>query len=593
MRKLRLLLPLLVLALLLGAAPSAGASRALLSEAALETAAPQAPPPDGQIEGPCGLAVSPGGMVYLADYYHRAIDVFKMPTAATRGRYESQFILPGSNPEPGVNTLDAVCGLAIDSAGNLYGNEWHQSVIDLSGGEGVIDSGESTGVAIDPSSDRLYVDDRTYVAEYALPASPGDEPLAKIGLGSLSEGFGLAAAGGRVYVADAGDQSVEVFVPAISLTNPVAVISGQFSSLTEAALAIDPTNGHLLVVDNLQPGFERPKSAVREFASAAGGYAYLGALPGAPVDGGPSGIAVNSAGEAIVTDGNSELANAFLYGPYEEVAPAAVFGLAGYAGPADRAAVSGVGTGSGTSGAAESSRRSGASASEVSQSGGVRVSFQGSLSPRALPRKHSKPVIASVGAKIIPLGERPPPQLRGIEIAINRNGHFAPGSVPVCRLDQVQPATTSGALAACRRSLVGEGHFSARVLLPQQAPFPSSGKVYAFNGRWHGRPAILAHVYGTEPLPVSYTIPFELLPQHGTYGTLLRASLPAVTGNSGYVTGLSLTFGGGRARGYVTAGCPAPPGFSSAPFPFSHVGFSFAGGRKVGSTLVRTCRAKG
>ena len=158
----------------------------------------------------------------------------------------------------------------------------------------------------------------------------------------------------------------------------------------------------------------------------------------------------------------------------------------------------------------------------------------------------------------------------------------------------MQPATTSGALAACRRSLVGEGRFSARVLLPEQAPFPSSGKVYAFNGRRHGRPAILAHVYGTKPLPVSYTIPFELLRQRGTYGTLLRASLPEVTGNSGYITGLSLTFGAApKARGYVTAGCPAPPGFSTAAFPFARVDFSFAGSRKIGSTLVRSCRAKG
>jgi len=235
-----------------------------------------------------------------------------------------------------------------------------------------------------------------------------------------------------------------------------------------------------------------------------------------------------------------------------------------------------------------------ASTSEVSQRGGVRVSFQGSLAPKILPRHGRRPVVASVGAQIVGSHDAAVPQLRRIEIAINRNGHFAPGSVPICRIDEVQPATTSAALAACRRSLVGEGRFSARVLLPQQAPFPSAGKVYAFNGRWHGRPAILAHVYGTEPLPVSYTIPFELRPRRGTYGTLLRASLPEVTGNSGYITGLSLTFGRGpRARGYITAGCPAPAGFSAVLFPFARVDFSFAGGRKVGSTLIRSCRARG
>jgi DNA-binding beta-propeller fold protein YncE len=585
-----LLLPTVLVCLLLGAAaPNAEAGRALLSAAALETAGA---PPEGQIEGPCGLAVSPLGDLYLADYYHRTIDRFSMPTAAVPGSYFSQIVLPGANEGFGVNTLDAACGLAFDAAGNLYGNEWHQGVVRLTGGEAPVDSGESTGLAIDPTTNRLYVDDRTYVAEYELPVSPGDKPLAKIDLGSLAEGYGLAAFGGRVYVADAAANAVKVFEPPTSA--PVATIAGQFNSLVDASLAIDPSNEHLLVVDNRQPGFEHPKSAVLEFASAADGYAFLGALPGAPVHGGPSGIAVGADGRAIVTDGNSELGNAFLYGPYESgspfAAPAQPFSDAARVGATARA-----GAGGGNDGGPASTRspRHSASASEVSQSGGVRVSFHGSLAPRALPRHGSRPIVASVGARIIPLGERKPPQLRGIEIAINRNGRFAPTSLPVCHAAQIQPATTSAALAACRRSLVGEGTFSAKVLLPEQTPFPSTGKVYAFNGRWHGRPAILAHVYGTEPLPVSYTLPFELLSQRGTYGTLLRASLPAVTGNSGYITGLSLAFGRGRARGYVSAGCPLPADLRIAPFPFARVDFLFAGNHKVGSTLVRSCKAKG
>jgi DNA-binding beta-propeller fold protein YncE len=586
-------LPAAIACLLLGVgAPTAEAGRALLSEAALDTALA---PPEGQLEGPCGLAVSPSGSLYLADYYHRVVDRFQFPTAASRGGYSSQILLLGTNPVFGVNTLDAVCSLAFDAAGNLYGNDWHEGVVRLTGGEEVIDAGESTGVAVDPSDNRLYVDDRTYVAEYELPFSTDEEPSATIGLGSLGEGYGLAASGGRVYVADAADETVKVFEPGTPASAPVATLGGQFNSLVDASLAIDPSNGHLLVVDNRQPGFEHPKSAVLEFASAPGGYAYLGTLPGAPVDGGPSGIAVAADGSTVVTDGNSELGNVFLYSPYQSgssfAASAMPFSSAVQAGPpAGSGSAAGVG---GPPASARSSRRS-ASASEVSQSGGVRVSFQGSLAPRTLPRHGSRPVVASVGARVVPLGGKAPPQLRAIEIAINRNGRFAPASVPRCRIEQIQPATTSAALAACRPALVGEGRFSARVLLPGQAPFPSSGKVYAFNGRWHGHPAILAHVYGTEPLPVSYTIPFELLPQRGTYGTLLRAQLPGSTGDSGYVTGLSLTFGRGpKARGYVTAGCPSPAGLSLASFPFAHVDFAFAGGRHVSSVLVRTCKAGG
>jgi hypothetical protein len=154
---------------------------------------------------------------------------------------------------------------------------------------------------------------------------------------------------------------------------------------------------------------------------------------------------------------------------------------------------------------------------------------------------------------------------------------------------EIQPATTQAALAACRGSLVGQGSFSAKVLLPEQAPFPSDGKVYAFNGRWHGRPAIFAHVYGTEPLPVSYTLPFELVPQHGTFGTVLSSSLPAVTGNSGYITSIDLILGRGR---YLTAGCPAPGGLHVVAFPFARADLAFAGGHRLGQTLTRTCHPR-
>jgi DNA-binding beta-propeller fold protein YncE len=617
-------LPVLSVLLLAAAlAQPADASRTLLSKTLLKTdyckyCIPPSPPPpeplpppEGQLEDPCGLAVAPSGEIYVADYYHRVVDVF-----SPGGTYGFQIALPGG-PITGLgsNELDGVCGLAIDSSGNLYANEWHEAVVRLAPTEFTLDDVESTGVAVDAAGD-VFVDDRTYVAKYAAPVKAGDTPVAQIGLGTLGEGYGLAvsADGSRVYVADAAANAVKVYEPGVSLTAPQRTIDGGetpqqgFSSLTDAALAIDPTvepalPEHLLVLDNLQPGYEQPEAAVDEFeapgAGHPGAYAYVGQLkgpPGAPiVDGGPSGLAVDAAGNLLVTDGNGELGNVFKFGPYGGAGLIAAPGPATTEGATrlELGAAPGVGAAAVADGARHRSPGS-ASASEVSQSGGVRVSFHGSLAPRALPRHGSRPVVASVGARIRAVGGRTPPQLRRIEIAINRNGRFSPGTLPSCQMAEIQPATTAAALAACRDSLVGEGSFSARVLLPEQAPFPSTGRVYAFNGRWHGRPAILAHVYGTEPLPVSYTLPFELLSRRGTFGTVMRASLPTITGNSGYITGLSLTFGrGSRARGYVSASCPAPAGFRSAAFPFARVEFSFARGRKVGSTLVRSCEAKG
>lgn len=235
---------------------------------------------------------------------------------------------------------------------------------------------------------------------------------------------------------------------------------------------------------------------------------------------------------------------------------------------------------------------------EVTQRGTLRITFKGSLSPHALPRQGAAPVKVTVGAKIATTNGKTPPQLQKISIAINRNGHFDPTGLPICRLDQIQPSTTEDALEACGDSLVGEGTFSAKVLLAGQAPFPSRGKVHAFNSRLGGRPAILAHVYGTSPAPASYTLPFVIeTKKKGTFGSVLTASLPKATSGSGYVTGLEMTLGKsfsyrGKRRSYLSAGCPAPKGFPGAVFTFARASFGFRS-KTVSSTLSRSCGVRG
>lgn len=234
---------------------------------------------------------------------------------------------------------------------------------------------------------------------------------------------------------------------------------------------------------------------------------------------------------------------------------------------------------------------------EIRQQGTLRVSFSGQLSPHTLPRTGSAPVHASVGTKITTTNGSAPPQLRQIQIAINSNGRFEPKGLPVCPLEEIQPSTTKNALAACRSSLVGEGLFEAKVLFSQQSPFPSQGKVYAFNSTIGGRPAILAHVYGTKPVPTSFTLPFVLHKSKGTFGTILVASLPEATGNSAYVTGISLNLFRrfiykGEIRSYISAGCPVK-GLSGATFPFARAVLAFKGGKRMSQILVRSCKARG
>lgn len=234
----------------------------------------------------------------------------------------------------------------------------------------------------------------------------------------------------------------------------------------------------------------------------------------------------------------------------------------------------------------------------MTQKRGVRVSVQASIKPSNLPRTGSAPVAVSFAGNIGATSPSGPPQLKKISIAINRHGRLDTRGLPRCRLGHIDPSTTREAVAACGSSLIGEGTFSANVKLPEQSPFPSDGKILAFNGRLRGHPAVLAHIYGKQPVPTSIVLPFSITSTPGTFGTLLSADLPDVTGDWGYVTGLSMTLKRqfsvrGKKRSYVSAGCPAPEGFRQVIFPLARTSFSFAGGITLTSTLTRSCRVRG
>jgi hypothetical protein len=234
----------------------------------------------------------------------------------------------------------------------------------------------------------------------------------------------------------------------------------------------------------------------------------------------------------------------------------------------------------------------------VIQKRGVRLSVQGSIKPSVLPRRGSAPVAVGFGGNIASTNPSGPPQLESIAVAINRHGRLDTRGLSRCRIGDIDPSTTREAMATCGSSLIGKGSFSANVKLPEQSPFPSEGRILAFNGRLRGRPAVLAHIYGTSPVPTSIVLPFRISGTKGTFGTLLSASLPRVTGDWGYVTGIEMTLWRrysyrGKNRSYLSAGCPAPAGFRQAIFPLARSSFSFEGDLTLTSTLTRSCRVRG
>lgn len=236
---------------------------------------------------------------------------------------------------------------------------------------------------------------------------------------------------------------------------------------------------------------------------------------------------------------------------------------------------------------------------EVAQRGTVRVAVSGKLAPTKLPRVGEAPIAVSVGGEITTTDDSPAPTLKTLAIELNRNGRIDYAGLPLCPYDRIQPASSQRALNACRSSLVGKGTFSAEISLTGQDPYPTQGKLLAFNGISGGRQVLFGQIYAPRPFATSFVIVFSIKRRaKGPYGTVLSASLPPSLRSWGKLTGIQLTLSRsytykGKHRSYLTAGCPAPKGFSGASFPFAKASFGFEQGPTLSSTLTRSCKARG
>jgi DNA-binding beta-propeller fold protein YncE len=571
---------------------------------------PPVPPPTGSFNGPCGVAVDGFGRLYVSDYYHRAVDLFIAPSPPFGDPPTYLGQLTGLDP------LDGPCALALDGIGNLYLEDFHRAVAKFGptptfspGPVFATEEEEPTGVAFDPATARLYVDERTHIGVYdstGVPVLDGEGHSLRIGEG-LDDGYGLAfsqfpGTAGRLYVADAATDQVEAYNTATPGAAPVQTISGPpgkaFTSLRDSALAVDRASGELYVVDDIQPNHaEEPEALIDVFAPDG---TYEGHLKYAIVDARPPGLAVDnspqaSQGRLYVTSGNTSPAALYAYPP----------GSALLSAPLPPSAPSSVSGGEGASSSAAAARASArpaspptATASTIAQKGTLRVSVDGHLSPRRLPRSGVAPIAVSVAGEITTTDESLPPLLKTLRIELNRHGHLDTTGLPTCTYDRIQPASDSRALAACRSALVGQGSFSADITLAGQEPYPTHGRLLLFNGKSHGKPVLYGHIYSPRPFATSFVIVFSVqkLP-HGVYGTALNAPLPKAMETWGRLTALRMTLQRtyryrGERHSYISSGCPAPKGFGLASFPLARAGFAFAGRGALSSTVVESCRVR-
>jgi len=159
-----------------------------------------------------GVAIDANGDIYAVDLFGGTVQIY-----APSGEHLITISTGGGG------------SVAIDSLGNIYLMYLESAVEKLVPSEfpvttsttytsaGVVDSNGSWGVAVDPTTNHLYVDEHNQIAEYdeigARVDSFGDE-----GSGALtaSEGLAVNAASGQVYASDSeSKRQVDVFGPAV------------------------------------------------------------------------------------------------------------------------------------------------------------------------------------------------------------------------------------------------------------------------------------------------------------------------------------------------------------------------------------------
>ncbi len=239
-----------------------------------------------------------------------------------------------------------------------------------------------------------------------------------------------------------------------------------------------------------------------------------------------------------------------------------------------------------------------AHADEIS-GGNVRVTFQGGISPLALPRDAPSPISLHVAGRVTPVDGQRPEALAQVTIEVNRHAVATTRGLPRCRWQRLLSITSKHALKVCGDSLIGTGHFSSHIDVPEQAPFPARGRLLAFNSMRHGRPAIAVHVFGRDPVPTSEVLPMTFGREgQGSFGPIVTVTMPDIGNEWGYVDGFDLTLHRvyryrGRRLSVMSASCPAPRGLQRVPFKAARGVFELADGTNLTRVIGGSCRALG
>jgi hypothetical protein len=236
----------------------------------------------------------------------------------------------------------------------------------------------------------------------------------------------------------------------------------------------------------------------------------------------------------------------------------------------------------------------GIASGERVQRGNLIVRLDGSFAPLTLPRDRMAPVSVHLDAGLQTTDGSVLPRVTRVELGIPGQGAIRTRGLPTCSPRRLRNTTSAKALELCRSALIGTGRMAAQVKLPHQDPFLAQARLLAFNGKVHGRRAVIVHGISARP-PSVVALPFLIELRPGRFGTVFVAHLPRTLGPWPRFAHLELdlfrryTYQG-RQVSYLSASCPIPKRATAAVFPLAQVTFTLLDGRRVGTGITRSCR---
>lgn len=198
------------------------------------------------------------------------------------------------------------------------------------------------------------------------------------------------------------------------------------------------------------------------------------------------------------------------------------------------------------------------------QAGNLELTFGGTVSPKALPKKTPAPVALSASGKIATTDGTHPSAFREAIVDIDKNGGVNAKGVPVCKGSELEARDTAAARKVCGKAIVGTGSAHVEIAFAEQKPIIVPSPLTIFNGGVKGsKTTMFIHSFITVPIPAAIVTTITIQKVHkGRYGLHTIAKVPQVAGGAGSALDFKFTINKkkftyrGKKHTYLEAKCP-------------------------------------